>query len=137
MDTSEKRPAGYNRPPYRPVYDANANIMPLCREAGLDPLNYATHDFLLFSGVHEANPIELKYALRASSRLLVPNGYLMLAAPLMKNTTTMTPYGTQLSWATEAGLIPEWEGNIATGNAGMGTDTLSGVALLRKAEPRQ
>ena len=90
-------------------------------------------DVLLFSGVHEANPLELKYALQASPRLLAPEGRVLLGAPLAKVSAATTAYGEQLAWVTEVGLVPEWEGSMTTGNAALDRQTVSGVAVLRKA----
>lgn len=89
-------------------------------------------DLILMTGVHEANPAELEYAIRHSPQLLRHDGKLMLSAPIQQVRPSTTPYAKQLDWAQEAGYVAEWQQIVNTGDPALGTATLSGLTVLHK-----
>jgi hypothetical protein len=89
-------------------------------------------DLILLTGVHEASPPELEFAIKNSSQLLRPDGRLMLSAPIQQVKPSTTPYAKQLDWAQEAGYTAEWQQIVNTGDPALGTATLSGLTVLHK-----
>jgi len=89
-------------------------------------------DVILMTGVHEAQPEELEFAIKNSNHLLRQGGKLMLSAPLTQVRDTMTPFSAQLEWAKEAGYNVEWQQTSSTGDSMLGTNTQSGLAVLQK-----
>lgn len=89
-------------------------------------------DVILMTGVHEAEPTELEYAIKNSHHLLRPGGKLMISAPTAQVRDTMAPFLTQLQWAKETGYDVEWQQTANTGDSALGTNTQSGLAVLQK-----
>ncbi len=89
-------------------------------------------DLILMTGIHDADPEELRYAIKHSPELLRHTGKLMLSAPIQQVRPSTTPHAQLLEWAQKAGYIAEWQKFVNTGDSALGTATLSGLTVLHK-----
>ncbi|MDB5182197.1 MAG: hypothetical protein JWP13_960, partial [Candidatus Saccharibacteria bacterium] len=110
------------------MLQATTNILDASQPSG----SHEMCDAILFTGLHDVDPTELEFAIRNSPQLLRGDGKVFLSAPIPKLRPDLTTFAEQLSWAMQAGLRIEWQKEVATGDPKMGTDTISGLAVLEK-----
>ena len=93
---------------------------------------YEICDLIVLSAVHTADPGELERTIALSPQLLRPSGRLMISAPLTEVMPGSATFAQELAWALQAGYTIEWQGQANTGDAQLGTATVSGFAVLHK-----
>lgn len=91
-------------------------------------------DVILATGLHEAEAAELEFAIKNSPRLLRSDGEVFISAPTEKVRPTSTTFAEQVGWALDAGLEVTWQKELVTGDYRLGTETTSGLAVLKKPQ---